>query len=85
MFSGWVLVAKDRECTGLKTAYIYIPSVDECAAKCKEKASMFIFKVGGACACETSAINGECDQTDLQGFNLYKYQGNYYYYHLSLC
>ena len=55
-----------------------LTSIDECAVKCKGKASMFSFneRESGRCFCETSAINGECNQKDMQGYHLYNYQGN---------
>ena len=75
LFSGWLLVAKNRECTGSETDMETLESIDDCSNKCKGNASMFI-STGTHCICETSAIKGECDQIDLNYWDLYKYQGN---------
>ena len=90
--SGWLLVADRRECTGSEKWEEDTPYVGDCAAKCKGKASMFAFgtnnygetrcfESGCACFCETSAnIDGLCDQTNHNGYRLYKYvsPGNYF-------
>ena len=88
--TGWVLVAERKECSGSEVEKPRVPLVADCAANCHGIASMFIFgtndfekprcnEEGCWCICETSAaIHGTCDQTDHNGYRLYKYveQGN---------
>ena len=82
------MVAEKKECDGSEIAYRYdekISTVGECANKCQESSSMFIFGTNdfgnprcneGACwcICETSATSvGTCNQIPHDGYRLYRY------------
>ena len=82
---GWSLVAVRQECDGAEVDKGRFQHVDECAAKCKSVASMFIFGTneygttrcsgdGCKCFCETSATKeGTCNRAGHDGYRLYKY------------
>ena len=82
----FTLVAERKECGGSEKFKGRFFTVEECALKCNEIASMFIFgtnnfgqrrcnkKKGCKCYCETSANdNGSCTEKNHKGYRLYKY------------
>ena len=79
------MVAHKTECDGSETEKGKFSHVGECANKCQDSSSMFIFGTNdfgnarctdGACwcICETSATSkGTCHQDSHSGYNLYRY------------
>ena len=80
-----MLVAEKTECTDAEISKGYLPTFEECKAKCKGTSSMFSYGIKGygrdrcdnsgcSCYCETSATtDGTCDQVNHNGYRLYKY------------
>ena len=92
------MVAEKTECSDNVEMEMHIgrqQSIENCASKCKGKASMFIFGTkdygkdercfdnGCECYCEISATpQGTCDIVHHKGYRLYKYNtGNYHILH----
>ena len=72
------LVAEGQQCSGEKISKGRPAKVEECAAQCKNVSSMFMFGIGswkvGKCWCEkTASADGTCYQTDISGYNLYRF------------
>ena len=81
-----MLVGDKKECSGTDKIFKgNLLSGADCAVKCMGTASMFIFGTndyggnrcnadGCQCRCElASTTDGQCDQTDHNGYRLYKY------------
>ena len=73
------LLAEKKECKGSDyTVGEVLPSLDDCATFCKNKANMFTFGRQGSlrCYCWLDTLNGECAKgvTDAAYYNLYRFK-----------
>ena len=77
----WFLIRENTQCVNaMQHIHKNIQSTSECAARCQEVSSMFVFQEGnGNCGCAVDAKeSGTCNMEKSIGRNLYRY-GNQTY------